>query len=111
MSSGRFAQVRTPLILSILMVLMTQVGYLDLMNNLPGDQDALDNTEPIAQSSPATSVVYGNNTIWATGNDAPIKGSEYIALGTDAILFQGTLSHTTKVGLSLIHISEPTRPY
>ena len=32
MASERFAEVRTPLILSILMVLMTQVGYLDLMN-------------------------------------------------------------------------------
>ena len=44
MSSGRFAEVRTPLILSILMVLMTQVGYLDLMNAWSGDEETLDET-------------------------------------------------------------------
>ena len=103
MSSGRLAEVRTPLILSILMVLMTQVGYLDLMNTRSGEEETLDDAEPVVAHSPATSVMYGNNTIWATGNDAPIKGSEYIALGTDAILFQGTLSHTTKVGCPMAY--------
>ena len=39
MSSGRFAEVRTPIILSILMVLMTQIGYLDLMNAWSGDDE------------------------------------------------------------------------
>ena len=110
MSSGRFAEVRTPLILSILMVLMTQVGYLDLMNTWSGDEEMLDSSAPIAQSSPANSVVYGNNSMWVTGSDGPIRNTEYIAIGTDAVLFQGTHSHTSRVGcamaysLSLIHI-------
>ena len=62
MSSGRFAEVRTPLILSILMVLMTQVGYLDLMNAWSGEEETLDDAEPVVAYSPATSVMYGNNT-------------------------------------------------
>ncbi|DAC66325.1 MAG TPA: hypothetical protein D7I13_06095, partial [Candidatus Poseidoniales archaeon] len=65
MASGRFAEVRTPLILSILMVLMTQVGYLDLMNAWSGGEETLDDAEPVVAHSPATSVMYGNNSIWA----------------------------------------------
>ena len=56
MSSGRFAEVRTPLILSILMVLMTQVGYLDLMNAWSGDEETLDDADPVVAYSPSTSV-------------------------------------------------------
>ena len=52
MSSGRFAEVRTPLVLSILMVLMTQVGYLDLMNAWSGDEETLDDAEPVVAHSP-----------------------------------------------------------
>ena len=50
MSSGRFAEVRTPLILSILMVLMTQVGYLDLMNTWSGDEETLDETTDVLET-------------------------------------------------------------
>ena len=103
MSSGRLAEVRTPLILSILMVLMTQVGYLDLMNAWSADEERLDDAAPVVYESPATSVMYGNNSIWATGTDAPLKGSEYIAIGTDAILFQGTLAHTSRVGCPMAY--------
>ncbi|MBE54747.1 MAG: hypothetical protein CMB00_05900, partial [Euryarchaeota archaeon] len=61
MSGGRLTEVRTPLILSILMVLMTQVGYLDLMNTWSSDEETLDDAEPVVAHSPATSVMYGNN--------------------------------------------------
>ena len=50
MSSGRFAEVRTPLILSILMVLMTQIGYLDLMNAWSGDEETLDETTDVLET-------------------------------------------------------------
>ena len=50
MSSGRLAEVRTPLILSILMVLMTQVGYLDLMNAWSGDVETLDETNDVLET-------------------------------------------------------------
>ena len=103
MSSGRFAEVRTPLILSILMVLMTQVGYLDLMNTWSSNEETLDDAEPVVAHSPATSVMYGNNSIWATGSDAPLRNSEYIAIATDAILFQGTLAHTSSVGCPMAY--------
>ena len=73
MSSGRFAEVRIPLLLSILMVLMTQVGYLDLMNAGSSDEETLDDAEPVVAYSPATSVMYGNNSIWATGSIAPLS--------------------------------------
>ena len=103
MSSGRLAEVRTPLILAILMVLMTQVGYLDLMNTWSGDEETLDSSAPIAQSSPANSVVYGNNSMWVTGSDGPIRNTEYIAIGTDAVLFQGTHVHTSRVGCAMAY--------
>ena len=103
MSSGRLAEVRTPLILSILMVLMTQVGYLDVMNAWSGDQETLADAESVVYESPATSVMYGNNSIWPTGSDGPIKGSEYITLSSDAVLFQGTSAHTTRLGCPMAY--------
>ena len=50
MSGGRFAEVRTPILLSILMVLMTQVGYLDLMNTWSGDEETLDETTDVLET-------------------------------------------------------------
>ena len=73
MSSGRLAEVRTPLILSILMVLMTQVGYLDLMNAYSGSEETLDEVEPVVAHSPATSVMHGNNTMWVSGANGPVQ--------------------------------------
>ena len=92
MSSGRFAEVRTPLVLSILMVLMTQVGYLDLMNAWSGEEETLDDAEPVVAYSPATSVMHGNNSRWVSGANGPVRNAEYIALASDVILFQGTIS-------------------
>ena len=89
MASARSANLNKAIVLVILMITMTQVGYLDSMNSLTNGEETLDDSEPIAQSSPATSVMYGNNSIWATGTDAPLRDSEYIAIATD---------------LSLIHI-------
>jgi len=64
MSSGRFAEVRTPLILSILMVLMTQVGYLDLMNTWSGDEETLDETTDVLETGGSGSAfAYANNKV------------------------------------------------
>ena len=69
MSSGRLAEVRTPLILSILMVLMTQVGYLDLMNAWSGDVETLDETNDVLETGGSGSAsVYDNNKL-TTGKD------------------------------------------
>ena len=69
MSSGRLAEVRTPLILSILMVLMTQVGYLDLMNAWSGDVETLDETNDVLETRfPGSASVYDNNKL-TTGKD------------------------------------------
>ena len=66
MASGRFAEVRTPLILSILMVLMTQVGYLDLMNTWSGDEESLDETTDVLETGGSgSSSVYANNKVSA----------------------------------------------
>ncbi|MFZ8907279.1 MAG: hypothetical protein ACO2Y2_08115, partial [Poseidonia sp.] len=68
MSSGRFAEVRTPLILSILMVLMTQVGYLDLMNTWSGDEETLDDTTDVLQTGGSGSAfAYANNKVSIDG--------------------------------------------
>ena len=102
MSSGRFAEVRTPLMLSILMVLMTQVGYLDLMNAWSGDEETLDDAEPVVAYSPSTSVMYGNNTVW-TSTIGPIKHAEYIALAYDAVLFQAAPSKNSMKGCPMAY--------
>ena len=62
MSSGRFAEVRTPLLLSILMVLMTQVGYLDTMNpwfdTRSGDEETLEGTTTVLETGGQGSANY-----------------------------------------------------
>ena len=102
MSSGRFAEVQTPLMLSILMVLMTQVGYLDLMNAWSGDEETLDGAEPVVAYSPSTSVMYGNNTVW-TSTIGPIKHAEYIALAYDAVLFQAAPNKNSMKGCPMAY--------
>ena len=102
MSSGRFAEVRTPLILSILMVLMTQVGYLDLMNAWSGDEETLDDADPVVAYSPSTSVMYGNNSMW-TSTIGPIKNAEYIALAYDAVLFQAAPNKNSMKGCPMAY--------
>ena len=102
MSSERFAEVRTPLILSILMVLMTQVGYLDLMNAWSGDEEALDDADPVVAYSPSTSVMYGNNSMW-TSTIGPIKNAEYIALAYDAVLFQAAPNKNSMKGCPMAY--------
>ncbi|MFZ9047787.1 MAG: hypothetical protein ACO20Y_03225, partial [Poseidonia sp.] len=54
MASGRFSEVRTPLILSILMVLMTQVGYLDTMNPWNNGEEPLDETNDVLETGGAS---------------------------------------------------------
>ena len=67
------------------MILMTQTGYLDNINSWSNNNKTLDDAEPVVAYSPATSVMYGNNSAW-TSTIGPIKNAEYIALAYDAVL-------------------------
>ena len=65
MASGRYANTNKSLLLVTLMILMTQVGYLENLNPWISGEEALDSNDAVAQSSAGTSVMYGNNTIWS----------------------------------------------
>ncbi|MGB1954897.1 MAG: hypothetical protein ACPHUK_04780, partial [Candidatus Poseidoniaceae archaeon] len=64
MASARSTNLNKSILLVILMITMSQVGYLESMNAWKNGEETLDDAEPIAQSSPATSVMYGNNSTW-----------------------------------------------
>ena len=51
MDSSLISRARTPLMLSLLMLLMTQAGYLDDMNAWSEDEQALDATTPLQSGS------------------------------------------------------------
>ena len=101
MSSGRFAEVRTPLILSILMVLMTQVGYLDLMNTWSGDEETLEERINVLETSASTSIVLGNNSQWAPSGSLETFGfrsnADIIATSDDVILLKGQNGKDSRV--------------
>ena len=86
MSSGRFAEVRTPLILSILMVLMTQVGYLDLMNAWSGDEETLEQTSNMPDERAASLSSSSSSVNIHHGHQLSAKG-----LHTCSILGNGSL--------------------
>ena len=109
MASGRYANTKKSLLLVTLMILMTQVGYLENLNQWTNGGETLDDAEPVVAHSPSTSVMYGNNSMW-TSTIGPIKHAEYIALAYDAVLFQAAPNKNSMKGcpmaynLSLIHI-------
>ena len=103
MASADSANLNKAIVLVILMITMTQVGYLDSMNSLTKGEETLDDTEPIAQISSATSVMYGNNSMWVSGTNGPVRNAEYIALAPDVILFQGTISKDSMNGCPMAY--------
>ena len=92
MSSARSANLNKSILLVILMITMTQVGYLESMNSWTNGEETLDDAEPIAQSSPATSVMYGNNSTWTPQGPMLTSGyhssSAIIAVSDEVILFK-----------------------
>jgi hypothetical protein len=92
MSSVRHANFNRALVLSLLMVMMSQVGYLESMNAWTNGEETLDDAEPIAQSSPATSVMYGNNSTWTPQGPMLTSGyhssSAIFAVSDEVILFK-----------------------
>ena len=68
MSSERHGKMRTSLLLTVLMVLMTQVGYLDVLNTWSGDEESLDDTTDVLQTGGSgSSFAYANNKVSAWG--------------------------------------------
>ena len=55
MSSGRHEKMRTSLLLTVLMLLMTQVGYLDVLNTWSEGDHALDATTTAFESGSGSS--------------------------------------------------------
>ena len=116
MASTDSANLNKAILLVIIMITMTQVGYLDSMNSLTNGEETLDETDDVMETggpgSTGTSVVYGNNSWWtphgALGGIS--RNSQFIALSSDTVLYQAASSFTSDHGcphaynLSLIHI-------
>jgi len=92
MASERSPNLNKSILLVILMITMSQVGYLESMNAWTNGEETLDDAEPIAQSSPATSVMYGNNSTWTPQGPMLTSGyhssSAIIAVSDEVILFK-----------------------
>ena len=91
MASGRYANTKKSLLLVTLMILMTQVGYLENLNPWINGEEALDSNDVVAQTSAGTSVMYGNNTQWAPQgpmSTSSIRAQDIIAVSDEVILFQ-----------------------
>ena len=99
-SNGK--KVTTAITFCVLMILMTQTGYLDNVNPWSASNKTLDDTEPVVAYSPSTSVMYGNNTAW-TSTIGPIKHAEYIALAYDAVLFQAAPNKNSMKGCPMAY--------
>ena len=75
------------------MIIMTQVGYLDLINSPKTGNDSLSNETPVFETAQGTSIVYGNNTQWAPSGSLETYGfssyADIIATSDDVILLKG----------------------
>ena len=80
MSSERHGKMRTSLLLTVLMVLMTQVGYLDVLNTWSEGDHTLDETNDVLETG-------GSGSSFAYANDKVAAGNEH----TCAILENGDL--------------------
>ena len=67
MSSARHANFNRALVLSLLMVLMTQVGYLDSMNSLTNGEETLNESNDVLETG-GSSFAYANNKVSASGH-------------------------------------------
>ncbi|MEL0332101.1 MAG: ELWxxDGT repeat protein, partial [Candidatus Poseidoniales archaeon] len=99
MSSGRFAEVRTPLILSILMVLMTQVGYLDLMNAWSGDEETLDQTSNMPDERAASLSSGSSTTNILNGYQLSAKGLHSCSILDNGSLMCWGLNNRGQIGI------------
>ena len=79
--------------LIIIMIIMTQVGYLDLINNQQTSNDSLSEETPVFETAQGTSIAYGNNTQWAPSGSLESYGfrsnADIIATSEDVILLKG----------------------
>ena len=79
--------------LIIIMIIMTQVGYLDLINNQQTSNDSLSEETPVFETAQGTSIAYGNNTQWAPSGSLESYGfrsnADIIATSDDVILLKG----------------------
>ncbi|DAC58120.1 MAG TPA: hypothetical protein D7I07_04230 [Candidatus Poseidoniales archaeon] len=86
--------------LVILMIIMTQVGYLDLINNQPTSNDSLSEEIPVSETAQGTSIVYGNNTQWAPSGSLETYGfsgsADIIATSDDVILLKGKVGKDSR---------------
>jgi len=67
MSSVRHANFNRAVVLSLLMVMMSQVGYLDSMNSLTNGEETLDETNDVLETG-GSSFAYANNKVSASGH-------------------------------------------
>ena len=102
MRDASIKKVTTAITFCVLMILMTQTGYLDNINSWSNNNKTLDDAEPVVAYSPATSVMYGNNSAW-TSTIGPIKNAEYIALAYDAVLFQAAPNKNSMKGCPMAY--------
>ncbi|MDG1559281.1 MAG: RCC1 domain-containing protein, partial [Candidatus Poseidoniaceae archaeon] len=66
MSGARHPNFNRALVLSLLMMMMTQVGYLDSMNSLTNGEETLDETNDVLETG-GSSFAYANNKVSAVG--------------------------------------------
>ena len=68
MSSARSANLNKAIVLVILMITMTQVGYLESMNSLTNDEETLDETNDVLETGGSgSSFTYSNDKLSAGG--------------------------------------------
>ena len=79
--------------LIIIMIIMTQVGYLDLINSPKTGNDSLSEETSVFETAQGTSIIYGNNTQWAPSGTLETYGfsgqADIIATSDDVILLKG----------------------
>ena len=90
MASVRPANLNKAIILVILMITMTQVGYLDSMNSWTSDEETLDSNDIVSKTSAGTSVMYGNNSTWTPRGPmltSGYHGGAILAISDETVLF------------------------
>uniref|UniRef100_UPI003F6A4217 RCC1 domain-containing protein n=1 Tax=Poseidonia sp. TaxID=2666344 RepID=UPI003F6A4217 len=63
MSGARHPNFNRALVLSLLMMMMTQVGYLDSMNSLTNSEETLNETNDVLETGGSSSFAYANNMV------------------------------------------------
>ena len=74
MASARYANMNKSLLLITLMILMTQVGYLENLNTWENGEESLSENIEVLETSASTSIVYGNNSQWAPSGSLETYG-------------------------------------